>query len=70
MEEGNQIGEFCVKHVPGSCECIFWGGHVAVLQKLYSLEELDSEQIEKDVPQMIESLQHIVLCSIKNSPYF
>jgi hypothetical protein len=33
----------------------FGAASVVVLQKLYSLEELDSEQIEKDVPQMIET---------------
>jgi AcrR family transcriptional regulator len=70
MEEGNRIGEFRVKHVPEAASAFFGAASVVVLQKLYSLEELDTDQIEKDVPQMIESLQHIVLCSIKNSPYF
>ncbi|MBA4602832.1 TetR/AcrR family transcriptional regulator [Thermoactinomyces mirandus] len=69
LRRGAETGEFKVKHVPEAASAFFGAASVVVLQKLYSLEESELRQIDEAVPQMIESLQHIVMCSIKNSPY-
>lgn len=69
MVDGNEIGEFQIKHIPETVSAFFGAASVVVLQKLYSLEELDFEQIEQDIPKMIDTLQHIVMHSIKKSPH-
>lgn len=66
---GTETGEFKVKHVPEAASAFFGAASVVVLQKLYNLEESEPQQINEAVPQMIGSLQHIVMCSIKNSAY-
>ncbi|MGA8944253.1 MAG: TetR/AcrR family transcriptional regulator, partial [Thermoactinomyces sp.] len=66
---GTEKGEFKVKHVPEAASAFFGAASVVVLQKLYNLEESEPQEIDEAVPQMIGSLQHIVMCSIKNSKY-
>lgn len=69
LQRGTEAGEFRVKHVPEAASAFFGATSVVVLQKLYNLEESEPQQINEMVPQMIGSLQHIVMCSIKNSNY-
>ncbi len=69
LKKGTETGEFKVKHVSEAASAFFGAASVLVLQKLYNPGESEPRQIDKAVPQMIENLQHIVMCSIKNSTY-
>ena len=69
MIEGNQLGEFQIKHVPEAASAIFGAASVVVLQKLYSMEEVDPARIERDIPPMVETVRRMVLCGIKDSTY-
>lgn len=68
MIEGNRLGEFQIKHVPETASAIFGAASVVVLQKLYSMEEVDPARIEEDIPPMIETVRRMVLCGIKGPP--
>lgn len=67
MIEGNRLGEFQIKHVPEAASAIFGAASVVVLQKLYSMEEVDPARIERDIPPMVESVRRMVLCGMKDS---
>ena len=67
MIEGNRLGEFQIKHVPETASAIFGAASVVVLQKLYSMEEVDPARIERDIPPMVETVRRMVLCGIKDS---
>ncbi len=69
MIEGNRLGEFQIKHVPETASAIFGAASVVVLQKLYSMEEVDPARIERDIPPMVETVRRMVLCGIKDSTY-
>lgn len=69
MIEGNRLGEFQIKHVPEAASAIFGAASVVVLQKLYSMEEVDPARIERDIPPMVETVRRMVLCGIKDSTY-
>lgn len=69
MIEGNRLGEFQIKHVPESASAIFGAASVVVLQKLYSMEEVDPARIERDIPPMVETVRRMVLCGMKDSTY-
>ncbi|MGI6127036.1 MAG: TetR/AcrR family transcriptional regulator [Planifilum sp.] len=67
MIEGNRLGEFQIKHVPEAASAIFGAASVVVLQKLYSMEEVDPARIERDIPPMVETVRRMVLCGMKDS---
>lgn len=67
MIEGNRLGEFQIKHVPEAASAIFGAASVVVLQKLYSMEELDPDRIEHDIPPLIETVRRMVLCGMRDS---
>lgn len=69
MIEGNRLGEFQIKHVPETASAIFGAASVVVLQKLYSMEEVDPARIERDIPPMVETVRRMVLYGIKDSTY-
>lgn len=69
MIEGNRLGEFQIKHVPEAASAIFGAASVVVLQKLYSMEEVDPARIERDIPPMVETVRRMVLCGMKDSTY-
>jgi len=69
IDEGNRIGEFRVRHVPEAASAIFGAASVVVLQKLYSMDELDPARIERDIPPMIETVRHMVVCGMKDSSW-
>jgi len=69
MIEGNRLGEFQIKHVPETASAIFGAASVVVLQKLYSMEEVDPARIERDIPPMVETVRRMVLCGMKDSTY-
>ncbi|MBA4494159.1 TetR/AcrR family transcriptional regulator [Paenactinomyces guangxiensis] len=60
LQQGIEQGEFQMAHPREMASAIFGAASVVVLQKIYSLEENQSEEIEATAPTMIESVQQLV----------
>ena len=59
MIEGNRLGEFQIKHVPEAASAIFGAASVVVLQKLYSMEEVDPARIERALMEEVEGIKEV-----------
>ncbi|TCS95451.1 TetR/AcrR family transcriptional regulator [Hazenella coriacea] len=63
LEEGKNEGVFDLQFPQETASAIFGAASVVVLQKLYSVEEVDVE-IEHEAPKMMESINHLIFGSI------
>jgi AcrR family transcriptional regulator len=60
LQKGMNSGEFQLGHPTEMASAIFGAASVAVLQKIYSLEESTAEEIEASVPGVIENLRQLI----------
>lgn len=63
LEEGKNEGVFAVKFPQETASAIFGAASVVVLQKLYSVEDVEIE-IENEAEKMVESINHLIFGSI------
>jgi len=68
LRAGVEKGELDVPHPTEMASSIFGAASVMALQKIYSLEELREEEIERSVPVMLQTLHHLLFQNISKSP--
>lgn len=64
--EGKEKRKFQIQHTAETASAIFGAASVIVLQKLYHMEGQPSIELERELPAMLEALQHLLLQGIVN----